>query len=90
MTTATVFVAGSESSDFIRAIESWSFFSTPRTPHVLDMPTLSTRERLALELSENPRHCLEFSLPKSVLKKDPLEMYSMFYRVYPHFARVDI
>ncbi|MEI6848177.1 MAG: O-methyltransferase [Chlorobiaceae bacterium] len=90
MVTATVYVTPPNESDVEQILKSWSFYSTPAKPHVLDMPTLSTRERLTLEQSDNPDTCLRYELPKSSLKRNPLETFKLFYRVYPYFARVDM
>jgi len=90
MTTTTIFIGDTESYGTNQAISSWPFYSTPSMPHVLDLPALSTRERLTMEASKNPRSCFEYKLPKSDLKQDPFKTFRSFYRVYPQFARVDI
>jgi len=88
--TATAFIAPSQGDEVEDVLKNWSFFSAPTNAHVLDMPTLSARERLQLEQSADLKSCLNYKLPESDLKKDPLETFKSFYRVYPYFARVDI
>jgi hypothetical protein len=90
MVTCTVYIATREASDIERAIESWPFYSTIQNPHVLDLPALSTKELFALESSESPKQCLKYRLPKSGLLEDPLDSYTAFYRIYPHFARIEL
>lgn len=71
-------------------VNEWEYRSTPETPHILDMPALSTLERITLEAYEDPRETLNFELPKSSMKVDPIEMFKKYYRVFPHFTRVEI
>ena len=77
--------------DRIRAlIRDWEFFSEPRTPLVLDMPNLSTLERLTMEALDDPQSRMKFELPKSEIGQDPFDAFKKFYRVFPHFTRVQL
>lgn len=89
MVTATIMSIPKDRADIVRIIEQWEHYSTPENPLRLDMPALSPLERLTLESHEDPDNCLDFELPKSDMKEDPIESFKRFYRVYPHFTRVD-
>lgn len=88
MVTATLIVLPVD-NPLSEILKSWHFISPPDKPHVLDMPVLSARERLALEASGAPDDCFNFKLPSAGLAKNPYECFRRFYRVFPHFARVD-
>ena len=92
MVTATLFVSNNEDQEaFIeQSIEEWEFYSTPDHPLRLDMPALSALERLCMESSNDPRKALGFELPKTEMKEDPYESFKRFYRVFPHFSRVEV
>ena len=90
MATATVVVAKDDDSELPGIVDAWPFASTPGEPLVLDLPALSTLERLTLERSDDPRNVLGYQLPGARLKADPFDAFLQFYRVFPHFARVDL
>ena len=90
MATATVVVTDDNGGDLPAIIDAWPFASAPSEPLVLDLPALSTLERLTLERSDDPRNVLGYHLPGARLKADPFEAFLQFYRVFPHFARVDL
>ena len=90
MVTATLIIVYKEDKEVENIIKSWEFFSDPKSPHVLDLPALSTLERLTMESNEDPREKLGYNLPKSQLKEEPFETFKKFYRFFPHFSRVDI
>lgn len=94
MVTATLIVISddhNEEKEHLKSlIEDWCFSSSPKEPLKLDMPALSTIERLTMEADENPKEILGYDLPKSTLGEDPFDMFRKFYRVYPHFARIDL
>lgn len=90
MATATVIVCDVHDSNISRLVEEWEFSSTPKEPRLLDMPVLSSLERLTMEGSYNARKALGFELPKSDLGEDPFESFKRFYRVLPHFSRVEL
>lgn len=81
------------------ALKSWDFYRSDWwLPRVIDMPLLSTRERLVLErglhdaATTSVRDMLGFDLPNGALvsSTDVLEMCRRFYRLYPQFAKVDL
>lgn len=71
-------------------IRGWEFFSEPAAPLVLDMPNLSTLERLTMEAHDDPRSRMDFDLPRSEIGQDPILAFKKFYRVFPHFTRVEL
>jgi hypothetical protein len=94
MVTHTVVVVDAGSSllsTLEQSVGGWTYASSSASPHVIDLPFLSTLERLRLEAVEDPRKELTFSLPKSLtLATDPIESFSRFYRIFPHFSRIDL
>lgn len=90
MVTATLIVCGPNDTSIKGLVESWEFYSTTEEPHCLDLPALSTFERLVMESNECPRESLGFDLPTSNMGVDPFEVFEKFYRIYPHFSRVHL
>lgn len=90
MVTAAVVICAPEDTTTAEIVESWEFHSTPEAPHLLDLPALSTMERLTMESTPNPKARLGFDLPKSDMGDDPFEAFKKFYRIYPHFSRVEL
>ncbi|MCP4263902.1 MAG: hypothetical protein GY774_41305 [Planctomycetes bacterium] len=90
MVTATLIITEPEDESIEKIIKDWEFYSIPQAPHILDLPALSTLERLTMESNDNPKDKLGYELPRSRLKEDPYEVFKRFYRVYPHFARIDL
>ena len=90
MVTATIIVKDGDTSELNALVKEWPFHSTPTEPLKLDMPALSTIERLTMESCPDPKGKMGYELPKSELGEDPYEMFRRFYRVFPHFARVDL
>ena len=92
MVTGTLIVVASEDDQGFpkELIEEWDFHSTPNDPLRLDMPALSALERLCMESNHDPKAVLGFELPKSEMKEDPFEAFNRFYRVFPHFSRVEV
>lgn len=88
MVTVTLLVLSSDAA-VPDTLQSWPFYSQPDCPLVLDMPTLSTRERLALEANGALDDSLEFTLPSAGLGEGPYSSFRRFYRVFPHFSRVE-
>jgi hypothetical protein len=43
-----------------------------------------------MESNVDAQRLLEFELPKSDMGEDPFEVFRKFYRIYPHFSRVDL
>jgi hypothetical protein len=90
MITATLIISKPGDDDIASILKNWEFVSEPKNPLVLDLPALSTLERLIMESSDNPKAKLEFELPKSDMNEDPFVSFKRFYRVFPHFSRVDL
>lgn len=90
MVTATLIIVPPENEEIERIVRDWEFQSEPLSPLVLDLPSLSTKERLTMEINENPKEDMEYDLPSSALKQEPFENFKKFYRVYPHYARIDL
>lgn len=88
--TATLVVASQDDIEIERILQDWEFYSNPRNPLILDLPPLSTLERLTMESCDNPRERLGYELPKSDMNEDPFVSFKRFYRVFPHFSRVDL
>jgi hypothetical protein len=89
MTTATLLVLPNDSS-LGELVKKWPFHSSPEAPLLLDMPVISTRERLTLEAHGGKSAEMNYDFPISKLGEDPIESFKRFYRVFPHFSRVDL
>jgi hypothetical protein len=90
MVTAALVVCAAEDTSIQNLVKSWEFYSTPDDPHRLDLPALSTLERLTMESNDDARAKLSFELPKSDMGEDPFLVFKKFYRIYPHFSRVEL
>jgi hypothetical protein len=90
MVTATLVVCAAEDNATEKLVKSWEFYSTTDAPHRLDLPALSTLERLTMESSVDARVQLGFGLPASDMGEDPFEVFKKFYRIFPHFSRVEL
>ncbi|UVF22799.1 hypothetical protein HPT29_027665 (plasmid) [Microvirga terrae] len=90
MVTAALVVCATSDTSIERLVKEWEFYSIPDSPHRLDLPALSTLERLTLESHEDPREKMPFNLPKSDMGEDPFSVFKKFYRIYPHFSRVEL
>lgn len=90
MVTATLVVCAADDTDTKDLVTGWEFCSTTDAPHRLDLPALSTLERLTMESSEDAREVLGFKLPASDMGEDPFSVFKKFYRIYPHFSRVEL
>lgn len=90
MVTASLIVLDKDQQQIETLARDWQFASTPEEPLKLDMPALSTLERLTMESCPNPKEKMGYDLPMSELGEDPFKMFRRFYRVYPHFARIDL
>ncbi|WP_437992673.1 O-methyltransferase [Sorangium sp. So ce145] len=73
-----------------KLVRSWEFYSTTDAPHRLDLPALSSLERLTMESSHNARRKLGFDLPSSDMGEDPFYVYKKFYGLYSYFSRVEL
>ncbi len=90
MVTAALVVCAPGDRSVDELVESWEFKSTTDSPLRLDLPSLSTLERLTLESNANAEAQMDFELPKSSMGEDPLATFKRFYRIYPHFSRVEL
>lgn len=90
MITATLVVCDANDTATEQLVKGWEFYSTTDAPHRLDLPALSTLERLTLESKDDAREELGFELPPSDMGEDPFEVFKKFYRIYPHFSRVEL
>jgi len=90
MVTATLIVVGSDDLIVEDLVRNWEYYSTPTTPLKIDMPALSTKERIAMESTSNPESLMLYELPSSDLGQNPFKAFRRFYRVFPHFARIDL
>lgn len=90
MVTATLVVCAANDTVMEPLVKGWTFYSPPNDPLRIDLPALSTLERLTMESNEDARTRLGFELPESGLGEDPFEVFKKFYRIYPHFSRVEL
>ena len=90
MVTATLLICSPEETDIEVLIKEWEYYSEPSSPLLLDMPALSTLERLTMESSDNVQERMGFELPRSDMGEDPFVSFKKFYRVFPHFSRVEL
>jgi hypothetical protein len=90
MVTAALVVCEVDDTAIDEIVRGWEFHSTPDEPHRLDLPALSTLERLTMESNDDARATLGFVLPKTEMGEDPFNAFKKFYRIYPHFSRVEL
>jgi len=90
MVTGTLVVAANDDTDIEELVKSWEFYSTPDAPHRLDLPALSTLERLTMESKADAEAVMGFHLPRSDMGENPFDAFKKFYRIYPHFSRVEL
>lgn len=92
MVTAALVVIPHEDRATEKLVERWEFYSTPDDPQRIELPALSSLERLTME-SNNDSRKLGFDLAKVIesrLGVDPFDVFKKFYRLYPHFSRVEL
>lgn len=90
MVTAALVVCSAEDTSIEQLVKGWEFYSSTDSPHLLDLPALSTLERLTMESNGEAQETMGFSLPKSDMGEDPSAVFKKFYRIYPHFSRVEL
>ena len=90
MVTAALVVCAADNTAIEELVKGWEFYSTSDSPHRLDLPALSTLERLTMESNDDVRAKMTFELPKSDMGEDPFSVFKKFYRIYPHFSRVEL
>lgn len=90
MVTATLVVCAANDAVIDPLVKGWTFYSPPSDPLRIDLPALSTLERLTMESNDDAKTKLGFELPESGLGEDPFEVFKKLYRIYPHFSRVEL
>ena len=88
MVTATIFISDDIDEGFKKLLGKWEYVCDYSNPHTLNMPALSTRERLHLEYG--PEATLSYSLETENKAHDPIKTFRKYYRVFPHFSRVEL
>lgn len=89
MITATLVVCQKEDETIEELVKDWEFHATTDAPHRVDLPALSALERLTLESTNDALTKMGFELPKSNMGENPIDVFKKFYRIYPHFSRVE-
>jgi hypothetical protein len=93
MVTAALVVCAGDDVATEKLIKGWEFYATPDEPHRIELPALSSLERLTMESNTNAKRKLGFDLAKVIESKlgvDPVDVFKKFYRLYPHFSRVEL
>lgn len=90
MVTATAIINKVGDTKIQDLVERWEYVSLPLSPLKLDLPSLSTKERIHLESKIQKGTEMTYTIPKGKLGEDPVECFEKFYRVFPHFGSVDI
>ena len=73
MVTAALVVCHADDTSIEELVKGWEFHSTIDAPHRLDLPALSTLERLTMESNEDAPNKMGFELPKSDMGEDPFD-----------------
>ncbi len=90
MATAALVVCALDDTAIEELVKEWEFYSTTDASHCLDLPALSTLERLTMESKDDAQTRMGFDLPKSDMGENPFDVFKKFYRIYPHFSRVEL
>jgi len=90
MVTAALVVCPSNDLELNELLHDWEFYTTTEAPHRIDLPALSTLERLTMESNGDAQKQMGFKLPRSDMGENPFEVFQKFYRIYPHFSRVEL
>lgn len=90
MVTAALIVCQNDDKSIEELLKEWEFYATADAPHRLDLPALSTLERLTMESHDDAQAKMGFKLPKSNMGENPFDVFRKFYRIYPHFSRVEL
>ncbi|TXH46890.1 MAG: hypothetical protein E6Q92_01410 [Burkholderiaceae bacterium] len=90
MVTAALVICKEDDKTVEELVKGWEFYSTTDAPHRLDLPALSTLERLTMESNVDAKTLMGFELPTSNMGENPFEVFKRFYRIYPHFSRVEL
>jgi len=90
MVTAALVVCQNDDKTIEEVVKAWEFHATTDAPHRVDLPALSTLERLTMESSDDAQAKMGFELPTSNMGENPFDVFKKFYRIYPHFSRVEL
>lgn len=90
MVTAALVVCQNGDKSIEESVKAWKFYATTNAPHRIDLPALSTLERLTMESNDDAQAKMGFELPTSNMGENPFEVFKKFYRIYPHFSRVEL
>lgn len=90
MVTASLVVCQDDNGEIEALVKGWEFYATTDVPHRVDLPALSTLERLTMESNDDAKTKMGFNLPKSAMGENPFDVFKKFYRIYPHFSRVEL
>ena len=90
MVTAALVVCQNDDKTIEEAVQAWEFHATTDAPHRVDLPALSTLERLTMESNDDAQAKMGFELPTSNMGENPFDVFKKFYRIYPHFSRVEL
>lgn len=90
MVTTALVVCQNDDMAIEELVKTWEFHAQADAPHRLDLPALSTLERLTMESDGDAQTKMGFELPKSDMGENPFEVFKKFYRIYPHFSRVEL
>lgn len=90
MVTAALVVCQNDDKTIEDVVQAWEFHATTDAPHRVDLPALSTLERLTMESNDDAQAKMGFELPTSNMGENPFDVFKKFYRIYPHFSRVEL
>lgn len=90
MVTAALVVCQNDDKTIEEVVQAWEFHATTDAPHRVDLPALSTLERLTMESNDDAQAKMGFELPTSNMGENPFDVFKKFYRIYPHFSRVEL
>jgi hypothetical protein len=90
MVTAALVVCQNDDKTIEEVVQAWEFHATTDAPHRVDLPALSTLERLTMESNDDAQAKMGFELPTSDMGENPFDVFRKFYRIYPHFSRVEL
>jgi hypothetical protein len=88
MVTGSLIILPKIESNKKKIITTWEYYCDLKSPHVLDLPVLSTYERIILERKTGGN--LDYTIPENRLGEDPYSTFNRYYRVYPHYVRVEV
>lgn len=90
MVTVALVVCRNDDKTIEEVVNAWEFHATTDAPHRVDLPALSTLERLTMESNDDAQAKMGFELPPSNMGENPFDVFKKFYRIYPHFSRVEL